>query len=30
MGFDRLHPAEPGYRIWADSILEFCDKHDIK
>jgi beta-glucosidase len=30
MNFDQLHPAEPGYRIWADSILEFTKNHDIK
>ena len=30
MGFDRLHPAEPGYKIWGESIQAFADQHGIK
>ena len=30
MGFDRLHPAEKGYQIWAESIKAFADQHNIK
>ena len=30
MNFDRLHPAEPGYKIWGDSIKAFADQHNIK
>ncbi len=27
MGFDRLHPAEKGYQIWAESIKAFADQY---
>ncbi len=27
MGFDRLHPAEKGYQIWAESIKSFADQY---
>ena len=30
MNFDRLHPAEPGYKIWGESIKAFADEHGIK
>ena len=30
MNFDRLHPAEPGYKIWGESIKAFADQHNIK
>ncbi|MBR4615886.1 MAG: hypothetical protein IKO55_09785, partial [Kiritimatiellae bacterium] len=30
MNFDRLHPAEPGYKIWGESIKAFADRHGIK
>ena len=30
MNFDRLHPAEPGYKIWGESIKAFADQHGIK
>ena len=30
MNFDRLHPAELGYKIWGESIKAFADQHNIK